>query len=47
MTKDYEVYHSYLCKKGFFSLLALTRAIASQKNLIKSLVEIDKHFKPM
>jgi hypothetical protein len=38
MTKDYEVYHSYL---------ALTRAIAGQKNLIKALIEVDKHYKPI
>lgn len=37
MTKEYEVYHSYL---------ALTRAIASQKSLAKSLIEIDHHYKP-
>lgn len=37
MTKEYEVYHSYL---------ALARAIASQKSLIKALVEVDPNYKP-
>eukprot|EP00347_Sterkiella_histriomuscorum_P017580 403348792 len=37
MAKEYEVYHSYL---------ALTRAIATQKNLVKCLSEIDPKYKP-
>jgi len=37
MAKEYEVYHSYL---------ALTRAMAGQKELVKCLIEVDPIYKP-
>ncbi len=46
MTKEYEVYHSYLGTFISIIILALARAIASQKTLVKALVEIDKNYKP-
>jgi len=37
MAKEAPLYHSYM---------ALTRALASQKNLVGCLIEIDTHYKP-
>jgi len=37
MAKEASLYHSYM---------ALTRALASQKNLVGCLIEVDKHYKP-
>jgi len=47
MAKEAPLYHSYMCKYFYLcNFLALTRALASQKNLVGCLIEIDKHYKP-
>jgi hypothetical protein len=49
MAKEHEVYHSYLGNSYtmlYLLLIALTRAIVTQKKLLPCLLEIDAKYKP-